>query len=395
MLSTGVAKTLLVKYILMYFNKPMLLSVLYFWITCLPLLAYLPGLACWALNRWLTCLRSWYCAPEEDAAYDDEDHDTPLLFEEGSNMGDAAIQQFAEFSWKDYCFLAFPAVCDLLWEGGVVLALTLLPPSLVTSVQVGFDLFFTALLSALVRKRKLTYTQVVGLLVVTMGFSVVAAVQVIYKQDPVEKQNVLIGLCLIAFSALFGALKGTAEEYFLQEREMPVLVLMGLEGFYAAALGFGVMLPACHYLPGNDNGHFEDFGGVISVFTRKPFPSWLLVALGAYCVVVCLKATSILQVIARSSVLTRTVFKAVRPILTWAVSLVLGLEVWDLSSSSRAAGCLAILFGVCIYGNVCDSLAKSMLCVPADSETSTTKGLRQGKGSFQPFRSLHVHHFLF
>ena len=174
--------------------------------------------------------------------------------------------------------MAIPATCDLI--STTVMTTGQLYIARVSVVQMlrGSLSLWSALITFLVLGRKLLPYQWtgIGILLVAIIIVGVASITRSLTEDDDESSSStsasesseedsysewyykLIGIVLVLASQIVTAFQIVVEEILLSNVKQPPRVVVGMEGFWGLVLCVFVFIPIFHFLPGDDNDHYED-----------------------------------------------------------------------------------------------------------------------------------------
>jgi drug/metabolite transporter (DMT)-like permease len=262
------------------------------------------------------------------------------------------------------CFLGF--VADVL----VNMAYCAIAGSAIQMLR-GGKVFFTALLSVVVLKRRLHPHQIFGAGAVIVGLSLVGAST---QMHPMERHDMnfapsmqvdvnwmALGWCFL--SEIIQSALWIYQECVLREYGIPPLQLVGLEGIIGVGFGSWVAIVA-------HNLKIEDITLPLCQLMQSTSLLWsvffLLISMALF-------NFAGVGVTKYGSAITRSVVDASRAILIWAVELWYG---WHVFSFSQLIGFIVLMVGAGVYNGFIH-----LPCCPPDDECIAISQHEAGKRS--------------
>jgi len=272
---------------------------------------------------------------------------------------------FHLFNGKMLCKISILSIMDLFVNGGKYLALIFVPAAILDITKNGSQLLFLALIRRFYRRKILTTLQWVGFCIVLAGLIVISTEDLLHaiSQNTGEFDANLVGILILLFSGLIGAIRNTAEEVLMQQddpnKSLDSDFLVGSQALiafvYMLFIGFALVFTV--YFPFDKATNHE----IASDWTDASVTDAVIIAL---CVAFVLfmaskygRDTGSMRIAAMTSSLTRKFLQQLYPIGTWLLSTIVYYaysslygEEWDMQHSSiRAVGFLFVIVGTYLY----------------------------------------------
>lgn len=142
------------------------------------------------------------------------------------------------------------------------------------------------------------------------------------------------------------------EEKVMNVNNAPPLVVIGCEGLWGTILTLVLVYPLAYYLPGQDNGHFEDPFDAILMVQNSLLLKTLVVL---FVLTVTVYNCAAVYVTKYLSAIWHAILDNFRPITIWGFGLMIHSfgsmygEVWTSASWLQLAGLIVLLFGTAVY----------------------------------------------
>ena len=173
---------------------------------------------------------------------------------------------------------------------------------------------------------------------------------------PVASQSgeALYGVLLILLGAIVQSLQYAFEEKIMSlDVGAPPLLLIGMEGFWGAAVCFFVLYPIAYYYPGDDHGSIENPFNTIAMLKNSEELQWMFVlyfisifGYNMLCALITFMLNSVWHAILDNF----------RPITVWSSSVFIFYfintefgEPWTPYSYIQLCGMFVLLYGTAIY----------------------------------------------
>lgn len=264
--------------------------------------------------------------------------------------------------FKAFALISIPATFDLLATGMMLWGLLLMSASIYQMLR-GSMIIFAAIIRTTVFKHKLTAPHWTGVLVCVVGVTCVGVSTVLNSgfQQPgktVTFGESCFGVFLVIGAQVLQAAQMVAEEYFMKDVKLPPLQIVGYEGVWGLIEFLVVGFPLMQWLPGSDNGHFEDsYESFNAVYQSQSLQLLILVYLFSCSTM----NISSIMVTYSFNAIHRTMLEASRTSVIWVVGLYTHYyidpsagfgEKWLPYSYLEAFGFVFLLFGQMTYGEV-------------------------------------------
>ncbi|CAH8432783.1 unnamed protein product [Schistosoma guineensis] len=239
-------------------------------------------------------------------------HGASLIESRGPNVVSTPV-----FNW----IFILPTCCDLLGSTLAGIGLLYIDASIWQMLR-GSLIVFAGILSVIFLKRRLRYFQWTGILITVFGLALVGSKSV-FSANSVKATTLqsIIGLILVLAGAFTSATQMVIEEVFLKKRGFHPLQAVGMEGIFGCILMSGIVLPAVHFIPGNDlNGSYEN---VIDAIYQIGNNYILLGNCIIYVFSIAIFNYCGLSIARSLSSIHRTLIDSLRTALVWICSLIL------------------------------------------------------------------------
>ena len=175
------------------------------------------------------------------------------------------------------------------------------------------------------------------------------------EEDKETTQDVLFGVAFMLTGTLVQAMQFALEEKIMvhDEVKVPPLMLFGMEGVWGVIFSLFLLYPIGYALPGQDNGHYEDFFNTMAMLWNTP--SLQLVVAFYMLSIFGYNLFAVLVTFSLSSI-WHSILDNFRPMTVWGVDLILygstggsfG-EAWTSSSWIELTGLGVLLYGTAIF----------------------------------------------
>lgn len=310
----------------------------------------------------------------------------------------------------------FPACCDMMASGLNGVGFLFVAAS-VLSICRGANIMFTALFSVLFLKRRLTASQIFGLLLAFLALIFVGAAashcaflkQFADNEAPtarvkdtstidtdsvgtpfmlISDQSVpggspryaLFGIFCILMAQMFQATQYVWEERMMKDLKLPPLLLIGIEGLFGCIVMICAAFPILGYLPGSDYGGCRESLWDSWVMLRNNGGHLVAKSLVLVFSITGLNCCSFMVTKLLSSVFRALLMTGMRTLVIWVTDLTLFYavtntfgEAWIYPYSEvQAVGFTLCVIGALFYG-------KFLSLKTLDSQTQVTNSIRQTK----------------
>eukprot|EP00744_Colponema_vietnamica_P002069 GILI01003328.1.p2 GENE.GILI01003328.1~~GILI01003328.1.p2 ORF type:complete len:395 (-),score=108.98 GILI01003328.1:104-1288(-) len=241
--------------------------------------------------------------------------------------------------------MAIPSTCDVF---ATVLDSIGLVHTHVSVHQMlrGFIVVFAGIFSILFLKRRLKLHQWVGIFLITFGIMVVGQSNVVHANITEENApNPLLGNLLALGGQIFLAAMFVYEEKILVQYDIPILLIVGWEGFWGMLVSAGFVF-AFWRIPGSDMGSLENFIQASLQIWNSPM---LLAAFVTTIVVIGPFNFYGTLVTKKLSALHRCTIDASRMFFVWSFCL---LVSWERFRGMQLLGYGILLMGTCLHNEI-------------------------------------------
>lgn len=288
----------------------------------------------------------------------------PLIDSDVPKRRKASIAKEQLPYWKRVCLVSIGAAFDLLATALSCIGIQYIPAS-VWQMLKGSALLFTGLFSVVALKRKLYVHNYLGLFLCFVGVTVVGLASVLGSsgggtssstQEPLGL--VIFGMSVVLAGQVVQAAQVIAEEWLMKDLSLPAMQIIGLEGLWGVLMMVVLVYPLLYMLPGNDNGHQEDFMDTMAMLSNSAPLLGCVVAYLLSCSTFNVTGIAITQEL---SAVHRMMMDASRTLVIWLFDL--GVHyLWDPSSPFGEAltpysglqllGFIILVTGQATYGEV-------------------------------------------
>ena len=276
-----------------------------------------------------------------------------------------------------YRYLAIPASLDVLGSGLSGVSMLFISASVWQMLR-GSMIIYTAVLSVVYLKRRLTFQHTAGLMLATLGLTLVGLSAYFDSPEASEYRTlfrgtvlgeyteggssslVVFGILLTVLSQLCSAMQVVVEESMLTsasqyESPSPARVV-AFEGLWGLLIMVIVLL-VMQWVPGADHGSYENSVDSIQKMSNNMF---LVFLIGLYCVSIALFNQCGMTVSKELSSLYRTLIDSLRALVVWGAQLVMFYEFgsstygtpWTANSWMQLCGFIFLLLGTLVYNEV-------------------------------------------
>jgi hypothetical protein len=252
--------------------------------------------------------------------------------------------------------LGFPSFFDAIATTLQNFALLLMPAS-VTQLLSGGTIITSCIISKIMLDRPIHRHHVVGNVSALIGFTLVGLSSLV-NEDAAERYSLggeILGIILILLSLIVQGTQINAEELIMMKYVVPPQRMVGMEGFLGITWTI-MWLGIFSYFQCPDNGlcdiggYLEDpVMGVKKIMESTGLLLWSVLIIFS----IMLFNLSSLNLTKRMSCIYTAFWGATRTVVVWVVSITLGLETWNWSSSPiEVAGFVFLLVGNLTYNEI-------------------------------------------
>ena len=229
---------------------------------------------------------------------------------------------------------AIPALFNLLNSALRWASLVYIDASVAEMLISGLELTLSVVAARVIRKRMVSRSRWVGVVIVAVGVVVIERANNWKHQQQqqqsdgtdtnneendntndftrISAQHVTIGVILIILQSILSVLQDIGEEIFMQATTFPAMMMLGMEGLYGFIIGLVI------YSTIGDKFGIEDIDDTMSTLMNNATLRWWLLGLPLLFLltgIFNIKATEV------TSAMTRNVWKNLRTVLVWSVAL--------------------------------------------------------------------------
>lgn len=170
--------------------------------------------------------------------------------------------------------------------------------------------------------------------------------------------STVFGMFMVVAAQMVQAMQLVAEEWLMKDVDLPMMEIVGWEGFWGCVLMGVVFYPVLYVLPGHDNGHMEDaFDTVYQIMNSTAVATCAIVYIFSCAT---FNATGIAVTGALSAV-HRIIIVAISTMVIWVFGLCVHEfydenaefgEVWTPYSWFQLFGFGVLILGQMVYGEM-------------------------------------------
>lgn len=296
------------------------------------------------------------------------------LFKKSSSLGDSLIDKQAPaedgsgMTWSTKVkMVSIPAVFDVLATGLCSMGFIYLPAS-VWQLLRGAEMVFAALFAVIFLGRKLYVFHWLGVGFCTVGIVLVGLASVWGAPEAKSEGDgaaagggsefLLFGMALALAGQVVQAAQVIAEEWLLNDVDLPGLQIVGFEGFWGILIMLIGVFPALWLLPGEDRGHMEDeLDAFAMIWSKWP----LLLIMMVYVFSCATYNMSGIAVTGALSAVHRVMLEAFRTSIVWVFGLTVHYcydpasafgEEWTPYSYLEVCGFVVLMLGQAVFGEM-------------------------------------------
>ena len=253
-------------------------------------------------------------------------------------------------------WIAIPCLIDMAASTCSLVSLLLMPASINTMFNGGI-IVFTTIISRLIIKRPIMRHQALGCTFSAIGFVIVGISATVFKpmEDGYTLQGTILGIILTLIYLVLVSFQGNIEELIVRRKAIDVQRMIGLEGMFGMIWALiAIMIASFIPCPSDGlcsmGGYFED--PVMAVMEIATQPGLAFFCFTAACAVLVLNLTG-LYLVKATSVVFKVFWSTLNIMVIWAVSVLLGLEGFDLNSALvQMFGFVFLLLGNFTYSEI-------------------------------------------
>ena len=224
-----------------------------------------------------------------------------------------------------------PSIFNLLHAIFRIVALLYVAASVNEMFISGTELLLSVLMARFIRKRQVSLWRWGGVFVVSLGLVIIVVgtlLQPVDEDDDNDEGSSApqwLGFVLLLAKCLAAGMQDISEEIFMQEGDIPAALLLGIEGCIGLLIGIPLYFGLAGFLGENPIDALRDL-----------FGSGLIFGL-AFATVLVFATAGIFNLVASAvtSSMTRNVWKNFRPLLVWAVGLIIFYASVDVAEDDR------------------------------------------------------------
>ncbi|GKT32662.1 Solute carrier family 35 member SLC35F1/F2/F6 like protein [Aduncisulcus paluster] len=223
----------------------------------------------------------------------------------------------------------------------------------------GSVIIFSALISIIFMKKSLKGYQWYGIGICFVGLILVALSGALSSDsdgddNSISLQQQILGMSLVVLGQIAYASQFACEEYIMAKLHASPNQIVAFEGIYGVILTLFILVPLFYLIPGDDNGHAEDF---FETFIMIKNNWYILLPTFGFVFSIALYNLCGQNVTSLTTCVHRTLLEALRSVVVWVVSVIEGYTIHSLAvgetlswwSILEALGFLVLTYGTLIY----------------------------------------------
>ena len=266
---------------------------------------------------------------------------------------------------KFYIFV-ISAMCDFIASTIGNFALYFLPASIYQMFR-GIELFFICIFSKIFLKNHVYSHHILGVGTVIVGLICVGLSNFIEGDQELDKENLVIGICLLVCSQCFSSTQYIVQELFIKKYEVNSFQLVGFEGFWGFSVYVifliiaqniscnsfpkGLKKRLCYTIPGQTSAVLEN---TLYAFKQLKNSVALMLLTIAYIMSIALYNIVGINLTQLVSSTARAIVDTVRTVFIWLFFLlfhpVKGTE--ETFKVLQLIGFILLISGTCIYNEI-------------------------------------------
>ncbi|CAD5230385.1 unnamed protein product [Bursaphelenchus okinawaensis] len=245
---------------------------------------------------------------------------------------------------------ALPAICDITGTSIQYIGLNLTTASSYQMLR-GSVIIFTGLLSMLCLKMQLAGFRWLGMILVTLGLTVVGLCDMLESNTKPNGDEIIFGDILIVGSQILHAVQMVLEQSILQKYDVPPLLAVGLEGTFGMIILSSLLVPMYYIQVPKTFSHNPEHRMEDVFFAFRQIGEQPLIAFGLAAMIVSIAFFNFSAVTTtkRLSATSRMVLDSVRTLIIWMVSIPLFGEKFI---PLQILGFLSLILGMFVYNDV-------------------------------------------
>eukprot|EP00769_Ergobibamus_cyprinoides_P000901 gnl/Ergobibamus_cyprinoides/191.p1 GENE.gnl/Ergobibamus_cyprinoides/191~~gnl/Ergobibamus_cyprinoides/191.p1 ORF type:complete len:398 (-),score=190.63 gnl/Ergobibamus_cyprinoides/191:29-1117(-) len=262
-----------------------------------------------------------------------------------------------EHDLKSYCLIGVPALFDMVATTLMTYGLEFIDVSVMQMLR-GSMVIFSGLLCRFALKRTIYFHQWIAIATtacacVIVGISAILNSSTSATAGPASEQ--IFGCLMVVLSQLVQASQIVAEDFLLSSVNAAPLQVVGMEGVWGSLVTFFIFMPLAYLIPGNDNGHSEDWFDTMEMLHNN---SQIVHTAMVYWICILVLNYSGMLVTSELTAVHRTIFESVRTIAIWITDLLIYYvfspdsvygESWTTYSWLQLAGFFVLVFSTFFY----------------------------------------------
>lgn len=218
----------------------------------------------------------------------------------------------------------------------------------------GAMLVWTALLSIIFLRRRLSALNYGGILLCVLGIALVGMANVWAEGSAASRSQTLFGIVIILIGQILQAAQTVMEEFLLQDLRMSSVRVVAWEGVFGMLHCIVWVFPIVYLLPGGDHGHLEDVVDAFYMLTH----SWAVAGIIFTDMTMMLFYNLFgMEVTDSLSAVHRVVIETLRTLAVWIADLLIYYvfsggklgEAWNKYSWLQLFGFTVLVLGTILY----------------------------------------------
>ena len=263
-----------------------------------------------------------------------------------------------DYSFRKYLLPIFTSILGTIATFVMTAGLTRISVSIYMMLRGGLSIF-SSIFSIIFLKRHILTHQWIGIGLNFISLIIVGISGTLSTSDSRHSWiDRLIGVLMVIGSIILQGAQLVWDEYMLQDLNIPIMLVVAMEGIWGVLISLFCVIPLCFIIPGNDPSQMG--GSLENIFDSFIMlgNSWQIsLILLASCIAILGYDSSGMTVTSTMSSVHRTIFEALRTLTTWIFMLFITAcgspygEHWNKWSWLQLAGfCLLVVSSLIFNG---------------------------------------------
>jgi len=263
------------------------------------------------------------------------------------------------YTFRQYLLPIFTSVLGTFANFIMTAGLTRIGASIQMMLRGGLTIF-SSIFSIIFLKRHIHRIQWIGIAMMVFALVIVGISGIMNDSDTNHSwSDRLKGMAMVICGLVFQGGQLVYDEYLIKELNIPIMIVLGMEGVWGVLISLLIVCPFCLIVPGKDpslfGGSLENIGDSFQMLAHSTNLALIILAsifaIFGY-------DTSGMTVTGTLSSVHRTIYEALRPLTTWVFMLFITLcgspygETWSKWSWLQLGGFVILVFSSLVFNNV-------------------------------------------